>query len=234
VVLVAHTAAHLNGIYDSIRDTVRDSNGGLYLNIIPLHGTPTDDGAAPFSIGSEQIVDALYKNFEHWLDDPAAIQLTPVRDYYLNIVRKLFNSPRSYFDRRSYGESSLIINTDGHVYLFREAYERDKSLGCLFEKTFAEITGSQAYAESLDRQDALAARCCGGCPYDGFCNREPLFNGPREESGERCVIGYPLHQRIERTLAARGFTPEVVRGNLTSLPQAHFITRQSQAAAAGG
>ena len=233
VVLAAHTAPHLNNVYDSIRDTVRDSNGGLYLNIIPLHGTPTDDGAAPFSIGAEQIVDALHNVFEHWLEDPRAIQLTPVQDYYLNIVRKLFNSPRSYFDRRSYGESSLIINTDGHVYLFREAYERDKSLGCLFEQTFEEITKSRAYAESLDRQDALAARCCGGCPYDGFCNREPLFNGPRAESGERCQIGYPLHQRIERTLAARGFTPEVVRSNLTSLPQAHFITRQSQSAAAG-
>lgn len=61
VVLAAHTAPHLTSVYDSIRDTVRDSNGGLYLNIIPLHGTPTDNGATPFSIGADQIVDALHK-----------------------------------------------------------------------------------------------------------------------------------------------------------------------------
>ncbi len=110
-------------------------------------------------------------------------------------------------------------------YIFTEAYESGKSLGCIFEQSFEEMMQSQAYLDSLDRQDAAAARMCTGCPYDGYCNHEPLANGHREEFGERCAIGFPLHQKIEEMLSARGISAEYLSSQTSpDVPNLRFLT----------
>jgi len=226
VVLAAHNAPSVNEVYDRLRDLALYCGGRLYLNFIPLHSTPTDNGATPFSLEAPSIVDALSKLFEHWLDDPHAVGVTPLQEYYLAVVRKMLEMPKHYFDRRRFGESSLMVNTDGYVYIFSDAYQKEKSLGCLFEEEFEQIMQSRAYSESLDREEALAARLCNGCPYDGYCNHEPLANGHRDESGERCAIGFNLHQRIESILAERGITAEYLRSEASpEVPNLSFITK---------
>ena len=119
-----------------------------------------------------------------------------------------------------------MVNTDGYVYIFSDAYQKEKSLGCLFEQGFEQIMQSRAYAQSLDREEALAARLCSGCPYDGYCNHEPLANGHRDESGERCAIGFSLHQRIESILAERNHA-EYLRSEArpSAKPELHHKTR---------
>ncbi len=115
VVLAAHNADQVREVYDNLRDLTLSADGNLYLNFIPLHGTPTDDGATSFSLEASGIVAALSTLFEHWLADPEAISVTPLQQYYLAVMRKLLKMPKQYFDRRRHDESSLMVNTDGHV-----------------------------------------------------------------------------------------------------------------------
>ena len=226
IVLAAHNAPSVNQVYDQLRDLALYCGGRMYLNFIPLHSTPTDNGATPFSLEAPPIVDSLSKLFEHWLDDPQAVDVTPLKKYYLAVVRKMLEMPKRYFDRRRVGESSLLVNTDGYVYIFSDAYQKEKSLGCLFEQSFEQIMQSRRYEESLDREETMAARLCKGCPYDGYCNHEPLANGHRDESGERCAIGFNLHQRIESILAERGITADYLKSETQpDLPNLRFLIK---------
>ena len=203
VVLGAHNATQLPVVYDDLRRMARSSGGTLYhMNVIPLHGTPTDDGRQQWSLPADGIVEALAGLFEKWIVDPEPLPVHPLRDIHLNILRKRQGLGRTFYDRRGYGESCLIVNTDGCLYLFNDMYERDRSLGCLFERPFSEIMRSPEYEASLARDEAITARICGGCPYDGYCNHQPLITGLRDQPGPRCAIGFDLHQRVEDALTA--------------------------------
>ncbi len=201
VVLGGHSATRLPGIYDDLKQMARSSNGTIYhMNVIGLHGTPTDNGGQAWSLPAEGIVGALAGMFDLWMTDPEPMPLHPLLGIYQNILDKREGRERAFFDRRRYGESCLIVNTDGYLYLFNDMYERDRALGCLFERPFSEIMRSPEYEASLAHDEAVAARICGGCPYDGYCNHQPLFTGLRDQPGPRCAIGYALHQRVEDSL----------------------------------
>ena len=107
----------------------------------------------------------------------------------------------------------------------REAYEPGRSLGCLWETHVREMLASPAYQASLARHEALVDRYCRRCPYDGYCNREPLLNGHgRSEPGAHCSIGYPLHRRIEERLLAEGYDAGFLATRVDDLPHAQFVT----------
>jgi uncharacterized protein len=223
-VAAAHNAGQLARTYETIRDWVYASPGRLYLNLIPLHATPTEGEAAPFSLPAERCVEAMFALFERWAEDPRPLPLFPLQRYYVDVIRKLSGLERDYFDRRDYGESSLVVNTDGHVYAFNDAYDREKSIGCLFETPFRQLLRSEAYEASLRRYEALVARHCRGCPYDGYCDRGEMITGHRDEPGERCAIAFPLHRKIEEWLVERGYTAAVMRQGLPDLPRREFVT----------
>src|SRR5205823_8493309 len=187
----------------------------LYLRFIPFYPAPWSGGKTgnghSCSLESDEIVDAMFGLFEHWLEDPDAIDTSPFGEYFDNVLRKLQSQPRDYFDRRGYGETLLVVNTDGHLYVIADSYDRDKSLGCLFDKSFREMLGSAEYAASLEREERLFARYCEGCDYDGYCNRQPMFHGHRDHPGRRCSVVYPLHQRIEQAVIENGFFSEAVQ-----------------------
>ena len=217
-VLGRHNAAVLPAVYDKMRDISQSSAGQLYFNVLPLHGTPTDDGHTAFSLPASELADAMFHLFVHWTEEEErTIDLWPIETYYLDVVRKLRGLPREYFDRREFGESALIVNTDGRLYSMSDFYDPARSLGSLFTQSLAEIMSSPAYAASLDRDEARLRRYCGTCPYDGYCNHQPLINGRRDEPGDHCSLGFPLHQKIESWLVERGFDQE---GTDAALP--HF------------
>ena len=226
-VLNAHNVERLPDIYEHLKDLNNNNPGSLYWTIIPLHKTSTDDGNVDFSLTAEPIIEALAQLFERWLDDPDGLLVQPLQEYYLSVMRKMTNSEKSFFERRTYGESSLMINTDGHVYLFDGGYEMSKSLGCLFEQPLSELMPAPRYQASLDRVEALAARHCHGCPYDGFCNRAPLalMSEEQSEAGQRCAIAYPMQQRMQEILARRGVTPQTLQAPVwPTIPHLKYLT----------
>src|SRR5262245_56136323 len=62
-VLAAHNAARLPEIYTFLRGLSHASPGRLYWDAIPLHGTPTDDGLASFSLPAATLVEAMDRCF---------------------------------------------------------------------------------------------------------------------------------------------------------------------------
>jgi len=222
-VLARHNAGALLDVYDRIRKIASSSAGRLYWNILPLH---SDSGRAPFSLPDSEIVDALFRLFARWAGEERSIDLWPIEIYYLDVVRKLRGLQREYYDRRRFGESALLVNTDGLLYLLSDFYDPARSLGSIFTHSLEEIMASPAYAASLDRDDERARRYCGTCPYDGYCNHEPLLNGRRDEPGEHCSLGFPIHERIEAWLVERGLDRE---GTDAALPHLDCLVEEKSA-----
>ncbi|NOT63706.1 MAG: radical SAM protein [Acidobacteria bacterium] len=224
-VLNAYNVEHLLDIYEHLKDLNDNNPGSLYWTIIPLHKTSTDDGNAEFSLTTKPIVDVLGQLFERWLDDPQGLLIQPLQEHYLSLMRQLTRSEKYYFSRRAYGESSLMVNTDGHVYVFNGEYEMSESLGCIFDQPLSELRQGERYRASLERQDALEARFCHGCPHDGYCNRAPVVSAYRNGAQGRCAIAYPLQQRMLEILARRGMTAETLQAPvLPVIPQLKYLT----------
>jgi uncharacterized protein len=224
-VLNAHNVERLLDIYEHLKELNDNHPGSLYWTIIPLHKTSTDDGHVAFSLTTKPIVEALGRLFERWLDDAEGLLIQPLQEHYLNLMRQLTQSEKLFFDRRTYGESSLMVNTDGHVYVFNGEYETNQSLGCIFEQPLAEMMQGERYRASLDRQDALEARFCQGCPHDGYCNRAPVMSAYDNGVNQRCSIAYPLQQRMLEILKGRGLTAETLRAPvLPAIPHLKYLT----------
>jgi sulfatase maturation enzyme AslB (radical SAM superfamily) len=223
-VLNASNLPHLIEIYDRLRDLVRNSPGTLYWNLIPVHSTAADHPrTAPFQLDRAAAVSGLLELFSHWLDDPQPISVSPLQQHYLAAVRKLLGAPQRSFQRREFGEASLMVNTDGYLYLFRDAYDRAKSLGCLFERPLWDLVEEPAYAASLERTEQETAGLCGGCMYDGQCNHAALIQGHSERSGDRCGLTYALLQAIEAEVHDRGIIGLVRHADPQSVPNHRFL-----------
>jgi uncharacterized protein len=209
-VLTAANLPHLIDIYEQLRDLVHNSPGSLYWNLIPLHATSADHPrTARYRLDPTEAVAGLLRLFNHWLDDKQPIPVLPLKPYYFAVVRKLLGAPQRRFPRREFGETSLMVNTDGQLYLYRDAYDPAKSLGCLFEQPLSVLIENSAYAASLDRTDRETADVCGGCPYDGQCNHAALIHGRDDRQGERCGVTFALLQAIEREVRDRGIAEQV-------------------------
>jgi uncharacterized protein len=223
-VLTAVNLPHLIEIYRRLSDLAHNSAGTLYWNLIPVHSAAADHPrTAPYQLDPAATVSGLLELFRYWLDDPWPISISPLQQHYLAAVRKLLGAPERRFPRREFGETSLMINTDGHLYPFRDAYDRAKSLGCLFERPLRLLIEESAYASSLERTEHDTAELCGGCMYDGHCNHAALIHGHRGREGERCGLTFALLQAIEAEVRDRGIIALVHHAGPQSAPNHQFL-----------
>lgn len=227
-VLTTANLPHLIEIYDRLRDIAHSSPGKLYWNLIPLHASTTaHPRVAPYQLEPATAVARLLDLFRHWLDDPEPLSVTPLQEHYLAVLRKLLGAPRHSFARREFGETSLMVNTDGHLYLFSEAYDPAKSLGCLFEQPLQALMESRAYAASLLRSEQDTGKLCGGCAYDGQCNHSALIHGHSDSQGERCGMTFALLREIEAEVCSRGIIEQARRAGRQGIPNRQFVFRNA-------
>ncbi|MEO8055487.1 MAG: radical SAM protein [Acidobacteriota bacterium] len=206
-VLARHTAPHLLRIHDFFEALE------MPFRVLPLFPAPLNTQDAPFALTAPEMVKALNGLFVHWLDRGCGIPVDPLREYLRSALMKMTSLSRAPFSRRTHGDAVLLVNTDGALYQVIDAYDRDRSLGNVFRQHLDEILSSRAYADSLDRSDALFAEHCGPCPFRGPCNGAPVFESAlANPAGGRCSIAYDVQSFIERHLREAGLDEaELVR-----------------------
>jgi radical SAM protein with 4Fe4S-binding SPASM domain len=140
------------------------------------------------------MIDALCRLFTHWALRPNRVPVSPLTSYVRTVYLKMMGQSQGGYDRRA-GEWALLVNTDGELYQVMDAYEPRFSLGNVLRDSLDDVLSSDAYAQSLVRDDALYALHCGRCQFRGACNALPLFEsaypGPHPE---RCYIAQQVLQ----------------------------------------
>jgi uncharacterized protein len=205
VVLAAHTCPNIIAIYD-FYEAVR-----VNVRILPLFDAPLNTPEASFHATSSQMTKALCRLFAHWARRRDPISVAPLGDYVRTVYLGMVGGVQLPYDRRR-GEWALLVNTDGSLYQVMDAYQPSRALGNIFVDSLADVLGSEAYANSLERDQKLFDRHCGPCKYLGACNSLPLFESPRGGAHpERCHIAYDVTRYIERFFRANRYTTERVR-----------------------
>lgn len=205
LVLAGHTCPNITVAYD-FYESIR-----INLRVLPLFQAPLNTPGAPFAATASQMIDALCRLFAHWALRPNRVPVWPLNSYVRMVYLKMMGQRQGRYDRRA-GEWALLVNTNGELYQVMDAYEPRFSLGNLFRDSLADVLSSDAYAQSLVRDDALYARHCGRCQFRGACNSLPLFEsaypGPHLE---RCYIAYEVLQYIEAFVKSNRYTPQRLR-----------------------
>jgi uncharacterized protein len=212
-VLARHTAPRITGVYDFF------AGRGMSVRVLPLFDGPASRPAEDFAIGDESLVSALLVLFRHWVDTGATVQVEPLTQWLGNVLRRMLGVRGPLYDRRSRGDSVLIVDTDGKLYGARDAYDVERSLGDLSTHTIEGILAAPAYAASLERDRELLERSCAECLYAGACDGSPVSHtaiGARRSS--RCPVALGCHEGIEQYLRDSGCDAEALRAMLVAQP----------------
>jgi uncharacterized protein len=201
LVLAAHTCPNITVAYDFYESI------GINFRVLPLFDAPLNTPGASFAATAPQMIDSLCRLFAHWAPRQHRVPVSPLNSYVRTVYLKMKGETQGAYDRRS-GEWALLVNTDGELYQVMEAYQAGLSLGNVFRDSLDDVVCSDAYAASLARDDALYARHCRGCHFQGACNSLPLFESPYPAPHpERCHIAYEVLRYIEAYVKSHGYTP---------------------------
>ncbi len=99
-------------------------------------------GEAFGRIDNHTIVDSLCRLFEHWMAGGAQIPITPLVEYFVTTLSKVFGMQSGQIDRRRHGDDILIVDTNGDLYLGYDEYGPETTLGNIGQQTHREICAS--------------------------------------------------------------------------------------------
>ncbi len=214
VVVAGHTAPNLVDIYKSIRDA------GHNFQLLPLFLGSDQRPMDHVAIGPAAIVDAMFRVFVAWYEDSCSIEIKPLSGHLQTVMMKLAGLERPLYNRRVDGDSVLVVDTDGGLYQACDPYGPQTLLGNLDRQTMPEILASDAYRQSLARNDVVRSKVCSKCSFFGPCSTYPMFgtNDGYADQGQ-CLVTRPLLGHIEAYLREQGVSDSFVSDLLIqSLP----------------
>ena len=205
LVLAAHTCPNIIAAYDFYESI------GMSFRVLPLFEAPLNTPGASFAVTVRRMTDALCRLFAHWAPRPNRVPVAPLDDYVRTVYLKMMGQSQGCYDRRT-GEWALLVNTDGELYHVMDAYQPRLALGNVLRDSLEDVLGSDAYAASLARDQALYARHCAPCEFRGACSSFPLFESRYPGAHpERCHVAYNVVRYIDGFVKSNGYTPRRLR-----------------------
>jgi len=221
-VLTRRTLPHLDAIFQFYEKL------GVSFRILPLFRGATDDQNAAFQVDGGEVLDAVCRLFDLWLESPTRITIAPLAELTSRILQRRAGDEPKYYDRRAW-EEVVIVNTNGDLYSDGEAYEPGKSWGNIFATPLGELVGAPAWERSVLATERRMASACVDCRHFGTCRGYAVGEDNRryddEVDGEgriRCVVERGLCDHIERRLdeaAAAGIVSDDLWRRLRAAPR---------------
>jgi uncharacterized protein len=186
---------------------------GIGFRVLPLFQGPDERPAGAFEVSDDDLAIALSDLFDHWVESGTLIDVAPLSEWLVDVLRKLVGLRVPTYDRGAGGERVLLVETNGDLLTTDERGVADARLGNLFVESMEQILTGPRYAASLARTEAKTARVCAGCRHVGFCDGYPAHAEPFDElPGGRCPVTAAVHDHIERYLLGNGFGPDRLLG----------------------
>lgn len=199
-VLTRRTLPHLEAIFRFYEQL------GVSFRILPLFRGATDDQNDSFQVDGGEVLDALCRLFDLWLESPTRIAIAPFAELTSRSLRRRAGDEPTYYDRRAW-EEVVIVNTNGDLYSDGEAYEPGKSWGNILAAPLGELVGAPAWERSVLQTERRMAAACVDCPHFGTCRGYAVGEDNRRYDDEidgdgrmRCIVERGLCDHIERRL----------------------------------
>ncbi len=176
------------------------------FRVLPLFEGPSERPMGRFELSDAELVDALDRLFDHWIEAGAVVDVAPLSEWLRDVLRKLLCVRRPVYDRGRDGERVFLVETNGGLFQTDERGRPELSLGNVFTDPIVDILTGGAFAASLARTEAKTARYCGRCPHYGFCDGYPVHAEPFAIAPDcGCPVTTAVHDYIEGYLLKAGY-----------------------------
>jgi len=199
-VLSQKTLPHLHKIYD-FYEQINTS-----FRILPIYRTSYELQHDGNSVSPAEILEAYKLLFNRWLISESNIQVRPIQDYILNVIRMMNHNDiiKQYYGERE-DEILFIINTNGDLFSNANAYTSQYNYGNIFTTPMSEILTSANHTKSKQEGLQRMQATCTKCTYYGFCSGFYMAEATPEqryysEDTLQCSIIKPFHDYIYETL----------------------------------
>ncbi len=193
--------AEIYGFYRAMQSPFR---------LLPLHRGPFESGQG-FEIDAHDTLRAYCRLADLWLADAEMVMVSPIVDH-LWLLLEAHRTGRTHglYDKRE-GESIFLVDRDGSLYGYSEAFQPDYRYGNLIEQPLGELLKSSGHERALASADARVAATCKSCPRRGRgCTGYPIAEGGQEyddrtpDGAFRCTATKGLLAHLERRLTQAG------------------------------
>ncbi len=179
---------------------------GRTFRLLPLFQGAFDEQHAGYEVTGEEVLAALCKVADLWLESPTKIRIAPITEQLTNVMYRRYPDYKpSYYDRRSF-EEVTIVNTNGDLYSQADAYTPGRAWGNLFRSSLDDILKTDTHARSVLDAESRMAGVCLKCEYFGACTGFPVAEDKRRypdttrDGQTSCIVERGLFMHLERRL----------------------------------
>ena len=157
------------------------------------------------ALSEAETLAAYVELFELWLASDAPIVVEPLSGHVEGVISALTdaragNTAARIYDKRAW-EPIYLVNTDGNVYSYADAYDPKKAHGNLFTQPMAALVeGERHLAVIADAERRMAV--CGSCRhYGAACDGYPMAEeSPGRADGGSCIRERGILDHIKQRL----------------------------------
>jgi uncharacterized protein len=199
-VLTKHGIDRIPAIYEFYKTM------DLPVRILPLFKGAFAEQHAGFEISARETLTAYKELFDLWIADEQIVSISPISDAIEQVLTHYNSqSPTFFYDKREW-ESIYLVNTDGEVYSYADAYEIDRSHGNIFTDSLTKLIDSSSHEQAIVAAESRIEQTCLDCKYFGSCSGYPIAEGSREytevdtNGTPQCIVERGILEYIEARL----------------------------------
>ncbi|MGY6528447.1 MAG: radical SAM protein [Cyanobacterium sp.] len=197
---------------------------GIDYRILPVSSmVDPSPRMQPLMVSHQQTVQAYQAIALEQFSTPSKIKIYPLRDYFLAAIRYLSDKKVAKFEPAK-KEWVAIVNVNGDIYNYGEAYLSQGYMGNIFKQSLSEILNSPEHQQTVTMREKRM-KTCRRCVFDQKCHQIPIAESQKSDrtynqKGElECTIAKPMIQfmvqQIEQSpqaqllLKSYGISPEL-------------------------
>jgi uncharacterized protein len=199
-VLTKHSLDRIPQIYEFYKTL------DLPARILPLFKGAFAEQHIGFEISARETLTAYRELVNLWIADDQIVSISPISEAIEQVLSHYTpNTPTFFYDKREW-EYIYLVNTDGEIYSYADAYEIDRSHGNIFTTPLGELIAGYRHQQIIDDAELRMEKACLGCKYFGSCSGYPIAEGSREyaeldpDGNAQCIVERGLLEYIEYRL----------------------------------
>jgi uncharacterized protein len=181
------------------------AESGVSVRFLPVFSGADAAQNAELALSEVETLAAYVELFELWLASDAPIVVEPLSGHVEGVISALTDARNGcttarIYDKRAW-EPIYLVNTDGSVYSYADAYDPKKAHGNLFTQPMAALVGGERHlAVIADAERRMAV--CGSCRhFGGACDGYPMAEeSPGRPDGGSCIRERGIIDHIEQRL----------------------------------
>jgi uncharacterized protein len=197
----------------------------LKARLLPLHQVDDKNQHDGIKIDSHSILEAFKTIFDLWIEDEKFVWITPIIEMVQEVLSFYTPSAECYFYDKREWEALNIVNTNGDLYGYADAYVVGRSYGNIFTTPLHDLYSSQKHEESILSAENRLNQTCVNCKFFGSCSGYSIaedgyeYHELDDDGGIRCIVHKGMLQYIEYRLIEEG----IISGGTVDLQQIKSI-----------